>query len=220
MNDTTGWQWLGGKYPPADGVGMPTHLKKQLQDLQVLGKEDDVVTLTTPLSLQVITAGATTLAKRWSMITAALGGLGASLGASKAFGWFGLQDATGAQQHVLTASAAALGIAAIAAVALIVRGDVMARATASAAEYRARAQIATALISSFRYNPPGTTRALARIRNGAGFEYVPIKNFTWDEPSGRVIAHLCNPNGVASVPAADIEGMIDVAMWNQEPAVP
>lgn len=106
-----------------------------------------------------------------------------------------------------------LASATVLAIAMMVRGDVTARATASAAEYQARAAIATALIQSFQYEPAPTPAAepeprhLVRIRGG---DLVPVKHFCWDPRKGLV----ARPASGDDIPVSEIEWITPTGVWN------
>lgn len=144
-------KWPGKAYDPeGDDLGVP--LQQLLVDLHVLEKEGDKAGLfVTPLSLQVITSGSTALAKGWSSFVGLLGGGVAITAAATALGY---DSAEVIEAAVFTASAGIVAAATAVSIAIIVRADVLARATASAAQYEARAAIASALLNSAQYNIP------------------------------------------------------------------
>lgn len=163
-------QWPGGAYDSeADDLSAPiTRLLRDLRLLETAADERERALLTTPQSLQVITAGATALTKVWAGLVGALGGGGAIFAAVKGLG-AGSGD-TPLQRAVFVASAALLVAVAALSVAIIIRGDVAARATASAAEYRARADVAVSLIAGVQHarpQPPVPPAASAPPREAA-----------------------------------------------------
>jgi hypothetical protein len=114
-------------------------------------------------TMQVITSGASSFSKWMSGLVAALGGSAAVLTAIS--GFWGTSDTTLKVAYV-AAMAVLLSVIAIA-IAMIVRADLSARAIASAAEYQARADIATAFIQGAVAHSPdevpakGSTNGLA-----------------------------------------------------------
>ena len=140
-----GVKWPGRAVDSTGDLSAP--IQSLLVALGVLGKQDDLEKVNqfrwdTPPSLQVINAGATSLTKWVATLIGAVGGLSA-VGAYIAGFW---QVSDEALRIVsLSVATALVGILAIA-VALVVRADVSARATAAAAEYGARAAIADAFL--------------------------------------------------------------------------
>src|SRR5260370_9788037 len=88
-------------------------------------------TSTTPYSLQVITAGSLAFSQQAAKIVTALGGSAAILAAIKAI-WF---TSGSAERAAIIAGAAAVLAAGFISLAIIVRPDVQARATAPTAGY-------------------------------------------------------------------------------------
>ncbi|TCO34669.1 hypothetical protein EV652_102737 [Kribbella steppae] len=79
-------QWPG-KAVNASGDDLSGPVQQFLRDLRLLEKKSDVATVFgTPASLQVITAGATSLGKVWPSIVAAIGGGSAILTGLMGFG--------------------------------------------------------------------------------------------------------------------------------------
>ena len=95
----------------------------------------------TPVSVSIIEAGATAASKGWAALIAALGGATAVWGAVTNF-W----KSESAIQGSLVIAAAVVIAACALGVALIMYGDVRARGQGAAAQYSARAAIATAFL--------------------------------------------------------------------------
>jgi hypothetical protein len=144
-----------GKAVNAEGEDLSEPVQQFLLDLRLLEDKDEIATkkLTTPASLQVITAGATSLGKVWPAIVAFAGGGSAVLTGLAGFG-VGPNDANQLQRAVFTASASFLASAVAIAIAVMVRADVNARSLASAAQFEARAAVTAAILSSSEYGRP------------------------------------------------------------------
>jgi len=113
-------------------------LVKFLRRLHLLSKETDKVTLRgTPASLQVLTSGALSLTKLWTLAAAA--------GGATAFGtaWAAFVGAHDSVKIAAIASAGFLLSALAVAIAIIVKADVSNRAAATTARVNARALLAT-----------------------------------------------------------------------------
>ena len=194
--------WMGVGYPPDPNAAKRSDVKDLLVELGVLGKDGDQVSLQgTPQSLQVLTAGSTAIAKWWSGVAAAGLGGSALVSGLKALNWWPGKDVAGGQQIALTLSGALLAATAAIAIAIIVRGDVMGRATASAAEYAARASITTALVKAFTYAAPApVTQAAApqHVVLTKGNEWHRVREFSWE--SGALVAVVSD---TLSIPASD-----------------
>ena len=127
------------------GDDLLSPLQAILRGVNILPAEGDRVTLRggTPDSVAIIEAGATALSKVWAIVVASLGGAGA-IGAAVAGFWKSAQPSV--QGRLVTASGAVV-VAALVALAVIVAVDVYGRALGAAAQYRARAQLATTWIA-------------------------------------------------------------------------
>ncbi|NHC43681.1 hypothetical protein [Motilibacter aurantiacus] len=143
-------------WPPADG-DLSVPIQGLLKNLELLERREQgpgetkspTVTLVggTPASLQVITSGATSLAKWMALALGTVGGGSGAWAAVKGF-WLN-EDET---LRLAYTGAAALILSAVAvSIAIIVRGDVTARASAMAAEYAARSQVAAAMLTTPNY---------------------------------------------------------------------
>ncbi len=205
-------KWLGEGYPPPDGPAAKTpHLKNFLVDLHVLEKDGEAATLIggTPPSQQVITAGGTSFAKWWTGIAGAGLGGGALVQGLRAAGNDG---SDGASPDVLTVSAAVMASVAVLAIAIIIRADVSARAVASAAEYQARAAIATALINSFQYEAPAPgpvapePKHVVRTKRD---EWAAVRHFEWDD--GKLVARV---DDTRTIPVGELAWVTPTGVWN------
>jgi len=160
---------------PAANADLLKPTKDLLEGVAVLESEDDISTAsgsappkdqpfnpfsttTTPYSLQVITAGTLAFSRQAGKIVTALGGSAAILAGIKAI-WF---TSSGTEMATIIAGAAVVLAAVFIALAVIVRSDVQARATAQAAEYDARARIASAFLQTAERAQPGSTPAATR----------------------------------------------------------
>jgi hypothetical protein len=94
-----------------------------------------------PVSVSIIEAGATAASKGWATLIAALGGGTAVWGAATNF-W---KSSSGSQGNLVIGAAIVIAACALG-VALIMYGDVRARGQGAAAQYSARAAIATAFL--------------------------------------------------------------------------
>ena len=177
-------QWPG-KAVNADGEDLSPQVQRFLLDLRLLedkGEISDKLTLKTPASLQVITAGATSLGKVWPAIVAFIGGGSAILTGLMGFG-VGEEAATTTanivQRAAFTASASLLAAAVAIAIAIMVRADVNARSVASAAQFEARAAVTAAILSSSEYGRPVPAAPqpnyMLRTNND---EWLPVLAFT------------------------------------------
>lgn len=139
-------QWPANALGSGDDLGVPlVELQRRLELLGEGGDEDKVTARRTPYSLQIITAGTLAISK---VVTPVIGGLG--LVGSGLMAFFAGQGA--GPQVALILGAAVLASATILGIALIVVADVNARSRGSAAQYEARAQVATAFLT-FRDAP-------------------------------------------------------------------
>lgn len=123
-------------------------LRVLLVDLGLLESSTDLekgVSLTggTPASLQVIKAGALSVTKAWTALTASAGFAGAS--ATLIAAWKAASDNL---QIALIGGASLILAATAIAIALIVRGDVGARAATTVELYRSRAQISNSFLAA------------------------------------------------------------------------
>ncbi len=165
-------QWPDGAYNSSkDDLSEP--MRGLLQDLNLLEDESDLQEPparsfgwrnATPPSLQVLTAGATSLSKATASFVAGVGGLSAILATVVGFATDPANDST--LMLVLVGSTALVLSAVTIAVAVIVWADVTARATATSAEYRARAQTAAALLDGIGRSRPAPRYWLRDKNNG------------------------------------------------------
>jgi hypothetical protein len=134
----------------------------------------------TPQSLQVMTAGATSLSKWVAALAGGGGGLAAILlQVQPVRAALGADTTLGGAVFILGGSL--LRVAVVLALAIIVRADVSGRATASAALYEARAAVSTALFTSFvspaapRVEVPGYEIKVL----GGDNSWLPVERFVW-----------------------------------------
>jgi hypothetical protein len=98
-----------------------------------------------------------------------------------------------------------LGVAVVLALAIIVRADVSGRATASAAQYNARAAVATALLTSF-VSPPAPPVEVPgyeiKVRGGDN-SWLPVERFVWIR--GGLFARVGNDNYIRTGKWQDLQ---------------
>jgi hypothetical protein len=164
-------------------------------------------TSTTPYSLQVITAGSLAFSQQAAKIVTALGGSAAILAAIKAI-WF----TSGATEIATIIAGAAVVLAAVfISLAIIVRADVQARATAQAAEYGARACISSAFLQTAELAQPGSTPAAMRnywLRRTGSQAWLAVDHF--EAGANGFIAVLADQNKT-EVQAANIEMVVNAS---------
>jgi hypothetical protein len=136
-------QWPVRSVGSDDDLAPP--LKEILAELNLLELDSkDSTGWDTPFSRQAITAGALAMSKWMGTAIASLGGLGAIVATAAAF-WARVSVA----ERIGYASMAVLLIVGMAvALAVIVRADVTARGLATAAMYRARADVASGFLAT------------------------------------------------------------------------
>ncbi|GAB2674031.1 hypothetical protein [Kribbella swartbergensis] len=204
-----------GKAVNADGDDLSAPVQQFLVDLRLLEKKSESANLFgTPASLQVITAGATSLGKVWPMIVAAFGGGSAILTGLMGFG-VGTDEATGTanvvQRAVFTGSASLLASAVAIAIAIMVRADVNARSTASAAQFEARAAVTAAILSSSEFGrpvaAPPTPEPNYMLRTDND-EWLPVLRFTMKD--GGVVAVVGNNREIL---AHNFKALIPTNSW-------
>lgn len=125
-------------------------LEQLLVDLGIKGTPDDQLAASkassavggTPFSVSIIEAGATAASKGWTTVIAALGG-GTAVWAAATNFWNGQPAPT---RGALVIGAAVVVAACALAAALIMYGDVRARGQGAAAQYYARASVASAFL--------------------------------------------------------------------------
>jgi hypothetical protein len=152
--------------------------------------------LSTPFSLQVITAGSTSISKWIGTTIAGLGGVSTVLAGLRAFAG-GLDDTV---KVGWAAAAAACLIATIIGLAVILRADVSGRATATAAEYAARSLIAAQFLALAR--PQGQYFAK---QPGYDEPFVPVQAFVLDK--GQIKVQV---DGQPLLDGASVEGLVPV----------
>lgn len=132
--------------PSAEDLAAP--LQQLLRDLGLLESSDDAAKGAklidgTPPSLQVIKAGTLSVTKAWVTLTASAGFAGALTTLIAA--WKAAPDNL---QITLVAGASVIIAATAIAIAMIVRGDVGARAATSTELYRSRAQVSNSFLAA------------------------------------------------------------------------
>ena len=172
-------QWPSAAVSSDDDLGNPAAaFLVKLNLLEKDGELDQVGLFATPPSLQVITAGGTALSKGTAAAVAALGGGAASWAVVKGF-WIAQP---GDQRLAYIGAAAVIMAAVVIALALIVRSDVQARASATAAQYAARAKTAVAFLQ--------TTQQIAAqhylIKRNGTDGWLDVKSFEEDQARGVV----------------------------------
>lgn len=154
MSTTTSVQWPAKAYA-SEGEDLSAPIKQLLTDLRLLesplANEEVTWVKGTPQSLQVMTSGATSISKWVAALVAGGGGLAAI--ATGLNGFFGAVGPDELDTPLVRASfilgGSLLGAAVVLALALVVRADVSGRASSSAAQFEARAAVASALLNSF-----------------------------------------------------------------------
>jgi hypothetical protein len=199
-----GVTWMGTTYPPAEGTARRSDVKDLLVELGVLGKNGERASITTtPESVQVISAGGTALAKWWATLGAAGLGGSALVQGLKSLNWLPGKEVSGGQQIALTLSAAVLASAAAIAIAIVVRGDVQGRATASAAEYAARASITETLVRAFTYAAPAPVSVASPPQHvvlTTNDQWHLVREFSWH--NGTLVAVVSD---TVRIPAEEIK---------------
>lgn len=194
-------QWPGAAVNDG-GLDLSAPLVGLLQQLNVLEKERELEVGPTafggtPASLQVITAGATSVTKWVSGIITALGGGATVWAALKGF-WITTSEV---QRVAYIAAAAVVGSSLAIALALIVRSDVSARAVASAAEYAARAGVAKTFLETTV--AAAGTRYLLKRRGSDN--WIPVTCFQQDPGLGLLAVTASD-----RIRADEIEGLVEV----------
>jgi hypothetical protein len=207
-------RWPGKAYDAAgEDLGGP--IQQLLIDLHVLENEDDHKDMGpftgTPFSIQVITAGATALAKVWPGLIALLGGGGAIAVGLEALGYGSDQPA---QAAAFTLAAAILGSAVAISIAVIVKADVSARAMASAAQYHARSEVTGALLRSSQYNvpvPAVVPPALNYLVMTRDQQWYAVQGFRLT-PNGVVVDLIGRDH---PIPITEVAGITPSTVWDQ-----
>ncbi len=201
-------QWPA-KALSSEGDDLAPALRSLLEDLRLLETKTDekegVGPLKTPQSLQVLTAGATTLTKLYTGLATLVGGGGALVAGIYAF-WKSLDPPVAGQpdqsfkQAALMIAVAVLGSAVVIAVSLMVRGDVCARAEAHAAAYAARASVAASFLRTVEAalpKSPSVTPYYVKKRDS----WKPVDSFEWDNG----IVAVTNGD---KIPVREISGLL------------
>jgi hypothetical protein len=205
-------QWPGDAFA-AKGDDLARPIRNLLEHLRLLEEEKpgDVSFLGgTPASLQVITAGATSMSKWSAGIVTALGGSTVLIAGIK-----GLPgDADSMQRNVFLAALAVLLSAIVLAIAVMVRADLSARALASAAQYEARSMVAKTLLENLQYAAPaqpatsgGTCDMCYVVKKKCDDKWYPVKTFAWEDDG--TIAVVTDKD--SKILSKDIEALVTLA---------
>jgi hypothetical protein len=172
MSSTTAQN--GTAWPQSAGASIHSLIK----DIRSTGQADvKPRALKTPFSLQVIQSTATWLAKGWAAAVAASGGATALIALITGV-WVGI--GTDPVRIAVVASAALVLAAVAISIAIIVRGDLVARATGAAARHHAERAIASSALnnySSFWF--PGYF-----VRRASDGAFLPVADFELASPNG------------------------------------
>ncbi len=206
-------QWPGSAYSEA-GDDLSPPVRQLLYDLRLLElptEEGKGGVLTTPQSLQVLTSGATALGKGWATLVGLVSGGGAVLTGLEGLSGVGAGDAL--QRAVFVASSAVMLAAAAVSVAMIIKADMTARASASAAEYQARAAVTTAMLSSLQFGPPrpaptSPDKPEYILQKTTG-EWEPVQRFEWHNQA----LHALTDTG--PVPPGDMKVVVGAHCWQR-----
>jgi len=161
-----------------DSVGESTGAL--LTTLRAVGKPDGTTDapgrLKTPYSLQDIKSGATALTKLWAAAVAAAGGVPAlwAIIEGLANGVGGSKNDVPLVRAAFVISGAVLLSTVSIAIAIIVRGDVAARATSHAARRSAEGAIVSSVLANYRFALPSGW--LVKKTDGT---YLKIDQFNW-----------------------------------------
>ena len=206
-------QWPDGAYSTS-GDDLSEPIQALLQDMNLLEKREvdgsdpkvpKGLGNQTPFASQVITAGATSLSKLTATFVAAFGSLSAGVTAVLAF-TRDLDNST-PLMLVLVGSLAVVVSATLIGLAIIVKADLSARAGATSAEYRARAETAAALLHGFGRSRPAPTpepRYWTKTKNG---DIYPVKGFRFN--GGEVFVEA----GGQNLKQSDLELIAAYAEW-------
>jgi hypothetical protein len=117
---------------------------------------------------------------------------------------------------VLTASGAVLGAAVAIAIALITKADLQSRATASAAQYQARAAVTSAVLNNLQFSRPVAPSASAPssetrylIKRASDNHWYAVRKFTWS-PTGIVAV----VQGGLTIASDEIEAFMPSTDWS------
>jgi hypothetical protein len=212
----TGVRWPGKGYDP-EGTDLSQPMRQLLIDLNLLESPapGEKVTLRggTPHSLQVMTSGATSISK---LVVAAVGGIGGisalATGLNGFFGKVGPNNLdTPLVRTAFIIAGALMGMAVALSLAIVVRADVGARATSSAAQFTARAQVAAALLQSYvapALAPADETSYAIQTKDNS---WHVVKEFRW--ANGHLVAVI---EGDVT-PASEWAGLVSLASLRESP---
>lgn len=191
-----------------------TPITDLLTKLQEVGKPSgqDLQQSATPYSVQVITAGATSLSKVWAAAVGVLGGGSAIVAGVKGLVASGSDPALYRASFLF--SAAVLAAAVVVAIAIIVRADVSARAEATAARALERGQIVAAFLANYvnaaapASKPCTPCGYLVQTQADA---WLVVDEISWQNGGIVVVA------GNAVLGAAEIQMLVDVSSLVKAP---
>jgi hypothetical protein len=181
----TGLRWPGKGYDPEKDLSQP--MRQLLIDLSLLENPvpgEKVKWLAgTPLSLQVMTSGASTTVKLVGTAIAGVGGLSTiATGLSGFFGKVGADNLdTPLVRTAFIFAGALMGMAVVVSLAIVVRADMSARAASAAAQFKARAEVASALLQSYvapALAPAEETSYAVQTKDNS---WHIVKEFRWED---------------------------------------
>jgi len=206
----TGVRWPGKGYDP-EGTDLSQPMRQLLIDLSLLESpaagEKVHWKNGTPHSLQVMTSGATSISK---LVVGAVGGIGGlsalATGLNGFFGKVGPNNLdTPMVRTAFIVAGALLGAAVAISLAIVVRADVSARARSSAAQFDARARVASALLRSYvapALAPAEETPYAVQTKDNS---WHIVKEFRWE--ANRVVAVI--DGDIA--PASEWAGLVSLS---------
>lgn len=209
MSDT-GVRWPGKGYDP-EGTDLSQPMRQLLIDLNLLESPATGEKVNwkagTPHSLQVMTSGATSISK---LVVGAVGGIGGisalATGLNGFFGKVGPDNLdTPLVRTAFIVAGALMGMAVALSLAIVVRADVSARAASTAAQFDARARVASALLQSYvapALAPAEETSYAVQTKDNS---WHVVKEFRWED--NRVVAVI---EGDVK-PASEWAGLVSLA---------
>ena len=179
-------QWPSKGYDP-EGADLSKPTQQLLVDLKLLpdpeSKEKVGWIAGTPESLQVMTAGATSISKLVIGAVGSLGGLGAlATGLNGFFVGVGPDnlDTPLVRTAFILGGALIAGAVAIS-LAIVARSDVTARAQATAAQFEARAKVASAVLDSYVTPPLAAKQETSYAVQTNGDSWHVVEEFRWQD---------------------------------------
>lgn len=177
-------------------------IQELIHTLRVAGEADakNLKPTVTPYSLEVIRAGETFIAKRWTVWVAAAGGLPALAAlVAGVTSNLGIGDPDPLVRAAFVVSGSVLLSTVAIAIAIIVKSDVTGRALGTAAQKQAEANIAVAALSSYQYALT-TPSYLIKKKDGS-----ILKADAFKIEAGQ----LCVSSAGANIPDQDIDYLIE-----------